>query len=70
MRRLRLDMQSLPSDSRVCQGTLLSWSQYLVHVDRGDFEDARHVPRGKLTWEETQHMTAVLKREEQEKRAA
>jgi hypothetical protein len=64
MRRLKLDMQCLPSDRRVCQGTLLSWSQYLPHVDRGEYEDARHVPRGKLTREDTQHMTNVLQREE------
>lgn len=66
MRRLELEMQSLPPDRRVCQGTLLSWSQYLVHLDRGEYEDARHLPRGKLTWQETQQMTDVLQREEQE----
>ena len=66
MRRLELEMQSLPPDRRVCQGTLLSWSQYLVHLDRGEYEDARHLPRGKLTGEETQQMTDVLQREEQE----
>jgi hypothetical protein len=66
MRRLKLDMQCLPSDRRVCQGTLLSWSQYLTHVDGGEYDDARHVPRGRLTWEDTQHMTDVLQREERE----
>jgi hypothetical protein len=66
VRRLELEMQSLPPDRRVCQGTLLSWSQYLVHLDRGEYEDARHLPRGKLTCEETQHMTEVLQQEEQE----
>jgi len=69
VRRLELDMQSLPSDRRVCQGTLLSWSQYLVHMDRGEYEDARHPPRGKLTWEETRHMTDVLQREQENKAA-
>jgi len=69
MRRLELDMQSLPSDRRVCQGTLLSWSQYLVHLDRGEYEDARHIPRGRLTWDETRHMTDVLRQEEQESRS-
>ena len=66
VRRLELEMQSLPPDRRVCQGTLLSWSQYLVHLDRGEYEDARHLPRGKLTCEETQHMTDVLQQEDQE----
>ena len=66
VRRLELEMQSLPPDRRVCQGTLLSWSQYLVHLNRGEYEDARHLPRGKLTGAETQYMTDVLQREEQE----
>lgn len=66
LRRMDQEMQSLPADRRVCQGTLLSWSQYLVHVDRGDYEDARHVPRGRLTDHETGHMTAVLLQEQLE----
>jgi hypothetical protein len=66
IRRLKLDMQCLPSDRRVCQGTLLSWSQYLVDMDRGDYEDARQMPRGRLSPEETQYMTDVLQREEKD----
>jgi hypothetical protein len=65
IRRLKLDMQSLPPDPRVCQGTLLSWSQYLVHMERGEYEDARHHPRGSLTWEETRYMTDVLTQEQE-----
>ena len=66
MRRLKLDMQCLPADRRVCQGTLLSWSQYLVDLEQGDYHDARHAPWGTLTSEDTQHMTDVLHGEEQE----
>ena len=66
MRRLKLDMQCLPADRAVCQGTLLSWSQYLSDLECGEYEDARHAPRGKLTSDETQHMTDVLQREERE----
>jgi hypothetical protein len=66
VRRLELEMQSLSPDRRVCQGTLLSWSQYLIHVERGEYEDARHYPRGTLTLEETQQMTDILQREEQD----
>lgn len=66
MRRVKLDMQCLPADRAVCQGTLLSWSQYLTDLEGGDYHDARHVPRGKLLPEETQHMTEVLQREERE----
>jgi hypothetical protein len=64
MRRMTQDMQCLPFDRRVCQGTLLSWSQYLVHMDLGEYEDARHVPRGTLNEEEIQHMTDVLQQEQ------
>ena len=66
MRRVKLEMQCLPADRDVCQGTLLSWSQYLADVERGDYQDARHVPRGKLTLQDVQHMTAVLQQEEQD----
>jgi hypothetical protein len=69
MRRLKLDMQCLPADRTVCQGTLLSWAQYLGDLDRGEYQDARHAPRGKLTSHDTQHMTAVLQQEEEEGRA-
>jgi|RhiMetdeSRZDD1v2_1073273.scaffolds.fasta_scaffold600589_2 hypothetical protein len=65
MRRMKLEMQCLPADREVCQGTLLSWSQFLADLDRGDYQDARHAPRGKLTSQDTQHMTAVLQQEEQ-----
>jgi hypothetical protein len=63
MRRMKLDMQCLPADRNVCQGTLLSWSQYLGDLERGEYQDARHVPRGKLTTGDTEHMTAVLQQE-------
>ncbi len=65
IRRLELDMKSLPADQRVCQGTLLSWSQYLIHLDRGEYEDARQRPRGSLTPEETRYMTDVLSQEQE-----
>jgi hypothetical protein len=57
MRRLQREMTSLPGDGRLCQGTLLSWSQYLIHMQRGDYEDARHAPGGSLTVQETARMT-------------
>ena len=66
MRRIKLDMQCLPADRAVCQGTLLSWSQYLADLEGGDYQDARHAPRGKLTSVDTQQMTEVLQREERE----
>ena len=66
MRRMKLDMQCLPADRAVCQGTLLSWSQYLTDLEGGEYQDARHAPRGKLTVDDTRHMTNVLQREQQE----
>ena len=42
MHRLDMEMQTLSSDRDVCQGTLLSWGQYLDHIERGDYKDARH----------------------------
>jgi hypothetical protein len=64
LRRMEQDMLGLPADRRVCQGTLLSWSQYLVHLERGEYEDARHPPRGSLSTEDTERMAAVLRREQ------
>jgi hypothetical protein len=42
MHRLDMEMQTLSSGRDVCQGTLLSWGQYLDHIERGDYKDARH----------------------------
>lgn len=66
LRRMERDMLALPADRRVCQGTLLSWSQYLVHIERGEYEDARHPPRGDLSHADTRRMTHVLRREQAE----
>jgi hypothetical protein len=64
MRRLQREMTSLPVDDRLCQGTLLSWSQYLIHMQQGDYEDARHAPQGRLTAQDTRRMTETMKMEE------
>jgi Uncharacterised nucleotidyltransferase len=64
MRRLQDEMASLPADDRLCQGTLLSWSQYLMHTERGEYLDARHPPCGTLSEEDTARVTAVMKREQ------
>jgi hypothetical protein len=63
MRRLELEMHSLPSDPQVCQGPLLSWSQYLVHTEQGQYQDARHIPHGSMTEQETRYVTQVLSKE-------
>lgn len=64
LRRMEQDMLALPADRRVCQGTLLSWSQYLVHIERGEYEDARHPPRGGVSHAETRRMTYMLRQEQ------
>ncbi len=66
MRRLQQEMASWPADEDLCQGTLLSWSQYLMHMQRGDYVDARHRPCGTLTLQETAHITETMKRDEEE----
>jgi hypothetical protein len=63
MRRVELEMNSLPPEPRLCQGTLLSWSQYLVHTEQGEYHDARHIPHGSLTEQETRYAANVLMRE-------
>jgi len=69
IRRLRLEMHSAPSDDKLCQGTLLSWSQYLIHTEDGEYEDARHRPRGTLSSQETTYITNRMT-EDQEKKAS
>jgi hypothetical protein len=51
-RRIRMEMTSAPPQERLCQGTLLSRSQYLEKIEQGGYQDARHPPRGNLTREQ------------------
>lgn len=64
MHRLQQEMNAVPADDGLCQGTLLSWSQYLIHMQQGDYVDARHRPRGTLTEEDTARVTAVMEQEQ------
>ena len=57
---LRHEMTSSCPTGQVCQGTLLSWDQYLVDVEQGNYHDSRLSPRGTLTAEDIAHITAVL----------
>lgn len=63
--RLDMEMQTLSSDRDVCQGTLLSWGQYLDHIERGDYKDARHPPRGSLTVGDTTFVTERFQEEQE-----
>lgn len=62
--RLDMEMQTLSSDRDVCQGTLLSWGQYLDHIACGEYKDARHCPRGSLTAGETKFVTERFQEEQ------
>lgn len=64
LRRMQQEMLGLPADRRLCQGTLLSWSQYLVHLERGEYDDARHRPPASLSPHDTRRMTDMLTQEQ------
>jgi hypothetical protein len=57
---LRHEVGSPSPTERVCQGTLLSWDQYLVDVEEGGYHDGRLSPTGRLTAEDIAYITAVL----------
>jgi hypothetical protein len=63
-RRIRMEMTSAPPEERLCQGTLLSWSQYLGNVEHGGYQDARHPPRGNLTREQIAALNATFREDE------
>jgi hypothetical protein len=47
--RLREEVESAPPDERVCQGTLLTTTQYLPDLELWGYRDARLGPDGKMT---------------------
>jgi aminoglycoside-2''-adenylyltransferase len=59
LHRMREDTPIDP-ELRICRGTLLSRAQYLVDVDRWNYLDARLVPLGTMTPEETAVWTAAI----------
>ena len=64
IRRIEVEMNPASSAERVCQGTLLSWSQYLADIEDDDYQDARHFPRGNLKKEQTAALTDIFREEE------
>lgn len=61
LRRLQDEGALTPGgDARLCQGTLLSRSQYLVDLERWEYEDARLSPRGRMSAEELAHWTESI----------
>jgi hypothetical protein len=46
--------------TRVCQGTLLSTTQYVVDIEEWNYEDARLIPRGTMTRQEVQDWSRAV----------
>jgi hypothetical protein len=55
--RLKAEEQSRPPADPVCQGTLLSPTQYLIDVEQWGYRDARLPPFGEMTPEQVEHWT-------------
>jgi hypothetical protein len=60
LRRLERELAAGNEPERVCQGTLLSRAQYLTDAQEWGYADARLVPRGNMTEEETAIWTAAI----------
>ena len=58
--RLQAEMKGAPRQDGLCQGTLLTWRQYLVDIERWGFEDAR-VVQGYMTPQEIAAWTAAFR---------
>jgi hypothetical protein len=54
---LQQDEQPPPADERICRGTMLSPTQYLVDVEKWGYQDARLPPWGTMTPEEVRRWT-------------
>ena len=48
------------SSQRLCRGTILSRSQYLVDIERWGYRDAREEPQGPMTAEQLRIWTAAI----------
>lgn len=62
--RMRYEFESDAPHRRLCQGTLLSARQYLVDVERWDYEDARLDPKVQMTAADIDLLTRAIKAEE------
>jgi hypothetical protein len=64
LRRLEGEIQSAPPEKHLCQGTLLSRAQYLIDIEQWGYRDARLVPLGNMTPQETEQWTEAIDKEE------
>lgn len=53
--RLEKETDEKPPGESICQGTLLSKTQFKIDVEERGFKDARRIPFGKMTREEITH---------------
>jgi Uncharacterised nucleotidyltransferase len=60
IRRLQQLGPAAPMPARVCQGTLLSRTQYLVDIGGWGYRDGRRWPRGRMSDEDIRHWTAAI----------
>lgn len=58
--RLEKELDGPPPEGKLCQGTLVSREQYLADVMEWGYEDARLLPRGRMTREEVAHWTGAI----------
>lgn len=58
--RLEKELKCKPLPERVCQGPLVSREQYLADIMEWGYEDARLLPRGRMTREDIAHWTAAI----------
>jgi hypothetical protein len=66
--RLEREIAASSRNERLCQGSLLSRTQYLVDIEELGYKDARLGPDGNMTREETAEWTAAAKAEERKRR--
>ena len=61
--RLRQETREPSLDTRLCRGTILSRSQFLIDVHRWGYEDARIQPTGNMTTEQVADWTTAAEKD-------
>ncbi|HKI06473.1 MAG TPA: hypothetical protein VKK31_31130 [Thermoanaerobaculia bacterium] len=59
--KLRREVHQPPADEKLCRGTILSRSQYLIDVHRWGYQDARLRPLGTMSAEQVEAWTTAAK---------
>ena len=61
--RLCQETREPSPDTRLCRGTILSRSQFLIDVHRWGYQDARIQPAGNMTAQEVEAWTAAIEKD-------